>query len=65
MDCIFCHKEKIVTDIVYEDNLNKDAIGGNSYYTIVLSDTLPEENVDGVYDLATISTYKDISVSDE
>ena len=21
MDCIFCHKEKIVTDIVYEDNL--------------------------------------------
>ncbi len=21
MDCIFCHKEKIVTDIIYEDNL--------------------------------------------
>ena len=21
MDCIFCHKEKLVTDIVYEDNL--------------------------------------------
>ena len=21
MDCIFCHKENIVTDIVYEDNL--------------------------------------------
>jgi len=21
MDCVFCHKEKIVTDIVYEDEL--------------------------------------------
>lgn len=51
--------------IVYEDELSETAIVTNAYYVVKISDTLPEGNLDGIYDLATVSKWSTEVVSGE
>ena len=47
----------------YKDDLSEDTIVSSEYYKVEILDTLPEENVDGFFDLAVISKFEEESGS--